>query len=430
MPSGSGFSTELWSCPLPTELRKRIDITQQPIERIGFAAITRMAYDGVSLLPLWQELMAKVDAGIGTAGDGLDLALVTQLLGEKPAGRAIQSEVLAVHQLFRSASDDAPRLRVLALAADAEMGGNTPIEFLVEQSGIELTTLYVVPGIALPEPLPAHDIAIVIASNAEECRGALAEIERLAPTWPQPLLNAPALIRNLDRDNAHLLLGEIEGLTVPARIALRRTDLGAVARGATALADIADGLSFPVIARPVGSRAGDGLVKLSDREALARYLDDRADDHFVLQRFIDTASDDGQFRKYRIVVIDGQPYACHMAVAAQWNAWYVTAGMAQSAGKQLEETAFFHTFEFGFALRHRRALAGLIARVGLDYFTIDCAQDHNGDLVVFEIGNTAVVHNMESPEQFSYKPQQMCKLFDAFAAMLLYHSRQAIRSAA
>jgi len=414
-----------------TELRKRNDTPQQPVDRIGFAAITRMAYQGVALLPLWQQLMAKVDAGAATAGDGLDLALVTQLLGERQAGRAIQSEVLAVHQLFRSgAAHGAPRLRVLALAADAEMGRNTPIEFLVEQAGIELTTLYVVPGIALPDPLPAHDIAIVVASDAEDSRAALAELARLAPTWPRPLLNAPALIRNLDRDDAHLLLDGIDGLVVPARIALCRAELAAVAQGATALAAIAGGLDFPIIARPRGSRAGDGLARLADRAALAQYLDDRGDEHFVLQRFVDTISDDGQFRKFRLAVIDGQPHACHMAVAAQWNAWYVTAGMAQSASKQLEEAAFFHTFEFGFALRHRRALTELIARVGLDYFTVDCAENHHGDLVVFEIGNTAVVHNMESAAQFSYKPQQINKLFDAFAAMLLYHARQAIRSAA
>ena len=39
---------------------------------------------------------------------------------------------------------------MLALAAAIDMGGNTPIEFLLEESGIELMTLYVMPGIELP----------------------------------------------------------------------------------------------------------------------------------------------------------------------------------------------------------------------------------------------------------------------------------------
>jgi hypothetical protein len=62
-------------------------------------------------------------------------------------------------------------------------------------------------------------------------------------------------------------------------------------------------------------------------------------------------------------------------------------------------------------------------RVGLDYFTVDCAENKAGELLIFEADNTAVVHNMDSPEMFPYKGPQMRKIFDAFAGML---SRRAI----
>jgi hypothetical protein len=61
----------------------------------------------------------------------------------------------------------------------------------------------------------------------------------------------------------------------------------------------------------------------------------------------------------------------------------------------------------------------MIERVGLDYFLIDCAENHNGELLIFEADNTAVVHNMDSPELFPYKPPQMLKIFEAFASMLI-----------
>ena len=96
---------------------------------------------------------------------------------------------------------------MLALAADIDMGGNTPIDFLLEDSDIELLTLYVVKGIGLPETLPEHDVAIVIASDSEECREALALIEKAAPRWPRPLLNRPDLIGNLDRDKLYRSAG-------------------------------------------------------------------------------------------------------------------------------------------------------------------------------------------------------------------------------
>jgi len=400
---------------MPTE-------TQSPLiaaDRIGFARLTKQAFDGDNLYPLWQELMAKVDAGTATAGEQLDLALITQLFGHKQAGLSVQTETLKQHQLFRSpCASEHPRLRVLALAADIDMGGNTPIEFLLEDSGIELQTLYVVDGVPLPEPLPAHDVAIVIASDSEPCLGTLAAIEARAATWPAPLLNAPQLIRHLDRDKLYRLIGDVEGLEIPATLAIGRDALAAVASGSATLAEVTHGIEFPAIVRPRGSHAGFGLAKIDDAVALLDYLRDRQESDYFVARYVDYASDDGQFRKYRIVVIEGKPYACHMAVADRWDIWYLNAGMAQSEVKRLEEAAFFHTFDFGFALRHRTALQGMAERIGLDYFTIDCAQTPRGDLLVFEIDNTAVVHNMDSPQLYPYKPPQMHKIFDAFASML------------
>src|ERR1700742_1943042 len=208
-------------------------------DRIGFATLTRMAFDGGDLRPLRDEIVAKIANGTAGAGDGLDLSLITQLLGEKQAGLAIQAEVLAFHQLFRSpCSVTKPKLRVLALAAAVDMGSNTPIEFLLEHSGIELLTLYVVAGVALPAALPDHDVAIVIASDSEECHDALRKIERAAPRWPRPLLNPPQLVGNLDRDKLYRLLCGIEGLDIPATTSVTRAQLSDLARPDIAVADM------------------------------------------------------------------------------------------------------------------------------------------------------------------------------------------------
>ena len=321
---------------------------------------------------------------------------------------AIQAEVLAFHQLFRSPCSAAkPKLRVLALAAAIDMGGNTPIEFLLEESGIELLTLYVIAGKELPAPLPDHDVAIVIASDSEECRDALDIIDRAAARWPRPMLNPPRLVCNLDRDKLHQLLRGIEGLDIPATECVTRAQLSEIAQSSILFADIAAELEFPIIVRPRGSHAGVGLAKVDDRAAIARYLAERPEQEFFVSRFVDYADDDGFFRKYRIVVVDGRPYACHMAIADRWDIWYLNAGMAFSESKRREEEDFMRSFDSAFAVRHRGALAAMIDRVGLDYFTIDCAENKRGELLIFEADNTAVVHNMDSPEMFPYKPPQM-----------------------
>jgi hypothetical protein len=69
-------------------------------------------------------------------------------------------------------------------------------------------------------------------------------------------------------------------------------------------------------------------------------------------------------------------------------------------------------------------------RIGLDYFTVDCAENKRGELLIFEADNTAVVHNMDSPDLFPYKPPQMRKIFEAFAAMLYRRARPGREKAA
>jgi len=400
-------------------------------DRIGFAKLTTMAFGGTDLRPLRDQLMSRVAAGTAGAGEGLDLSLIAQLLGDKPTGMAIQAKVLAFHQLFRSPCSAAkPNLRVLALAAAMDMGGNTPIEFLLENSGIELLTLYVVAGVELPVPLPDHDVAIVIASDSDQCREALRKIDRAAARWPRPLLNPPRLVGHLDRDKLHRLLSDIEGLDIPVTASATRAQLSVLAQPNAELADPAVDLRFPIIVRPMGSHAGVGLARIDDHAAIGGYLAERPEQEFFVSRFVDYAGDDGLFRKYRIVVVDGRPYACHMAIADRWDIWYLNAGMAFSESKRAEEENFMRTFDQAFAARHQHALAAMIERIGLDYFTVDCAENKRGELLIFEADNTAVVHNMDSPELFPYKAPQMRRVFEAFAAMLVRRARNGRENAA
>ena len=400
-------------------------------DRIGFAHLTRQAFEGVDLHPLREHLLARIAEGTAQAGEGLDLSLIAQLMGDKEAGLVIQSEVLSFHQLFRTpTAAPKPGLRLLALAADIDMGGNTPIEFLLEGSDIELLTLYVTKTTGLPETLPEHDVAIVVASDSDECRDVLALIEKAAPRWPRPLLNRPELIGNLDRDKLYRLLADIPGLDIPVTANATRAQLSDLAEGRIACTGIAADLHFPMIARPRGTHAGVGLAKLDDAAALAAYLAERQEQDFFVARFVNYASADGLYRKIRLTIVDGKPFACHMAIADRWDIWYLNAYMAFSDEKRAEEAIFMQDFDEAFAVRHKSALDEMSRRVGLDYFIVDCAENQNGELLVFEADNTAVVHNMDSPLVFPYKPPQMRKIFAAFTAMLSRHASAGIGSAA
>jgi hypothetical protein len=390
--------------------------------RLGVAQLTRLAYEGRNLRPLWHELMEKATDDAAGAGMGMDLSVIAQLLGDKPTGLAIQNEVLAYQRFYRSpCSAPQPKLRLLAFAAALDIGGNTPLEFLLEGSEIELVTYYVIPGAPLPRRIPAHDVAFVAVPDDDATREILASIEALLVSWPRPVLNHPTKIAGLDRDRLFRNLSGIEGLVIPPAARLTRKTAERLAQD-RALGHVLPGAQLPLIVRPVGSHAGRGLSKIDAWNDLAAYLRERTEGEFFLSPFVDYASADGMFRKYRLVFVDGKPYACHMAIAEVWKVWYLNADMAHSAANRAQEAAFMQDFECGFAPRHAGALDEMARRIGLDYFIVDCAETRDGQLLVFEADNTAIVHDMDSPAVYPYKPAQMRKIFQAMQAMLYRRS--------
>src|SRR5882724_9049049 len=83
--------------------------------RTGVAQLTKMAFARQDLRALWHELMDKATDDVAGSGMGMDLSVISQLLGDQPTGLAIQNDTLALQQLYRSpCAADRPRLRVLA----------------------------------------------------------------------------------------------------------------------------------------------------------------------------------------------------------------------------------------------------------------------------------------------------------------------------
>ncbi len=394
--------------------------------RIGVGKLIRHAFQGDDLNRIWTDLMAAVADGTAGPGTAMDLSIVAQLLGDQTAGLTVQNDALRHHRVYWSRrASGKPALRLLAFAAALDLGGNTPIDFLIEDADIELYTVYIVPGLPLPDPLPLHDLAIVTVPDSVETREALAQIEQLVRIWPRPVVNPPCRIAGLDRDRLFDLIKAVNGVEIPATKKIDRATLSRFDDGERRPADILGDGSFPLIVRPIGSHAGKGLEKLDDPSAVHRYLAARTEAEFFISRYVDYSSDDGQFRKYRIAFVDGRAYACHMAISNQWKIWYLNANMDANAAKRAEEAHFLTDFDLDFGARHRDALAGIADVIGLDYFVIDCAETKSRRLLVFEADISMVVHDMDSAATYPYKPPQMRKIFAAFTGMLMSKVSQA-----
>jgi hypothetical protein len=382
-----------------------------PTSLIGLANIMRLAFHGDNLTGITAELLERIELDPLDSAAMLDLSVVLQLNGKPELAMDLQWEALSQQQCFDLASNPSePTLRLLAVMGPGEVMANTPIDFLVEETDIALSFLYLGEGLPVPSTIPEHDVAFVAVCESDRSQFLLKELSQIMGHWPRPFLNLPERISQLSRNQVSEQLSSSSGTI--ASDAHRWTRRGFVDR-------ISSGeVVFPVIARPVNSHAGHGLAKLDDLAQTAEYLATQDDDEFFVAPFIDYRSRDGMYRKFRIVMIGGEPFAAHMAISQRWMVHYLNADMLDSESNRNAECRFMSNFDLDFAAKHRESLQEIDRRIGLDYYSIDCAETLDGKLLVFEIDSGAVVHSMDSVEIFPYKAPQMKRVFDAFQRLL------------
>lgn len=394
---------------------------------VGEGALGRAAYSGADFGRLAEQLLEHFSQNPNDMGLLMDLSVVFQFSHRREDGLTAQREALARQQLFRVCGTDGPPaepcLHVLALMAPGDLMTNTPLEFIFENIPARLDLLYVLPDRSLPPEIPDHDLLFVAVSQSDEREPLLDHVAELLSEWPRPVLQDPSQLLQTSREAIVRLLEGASGVVVPPIARVQPEEIRAIADGVRPLSSLAPRLHFPVLIRPVDSHAGKGLVKCEDEEALERYLEESSGRKFHMTQFIDYAGRDGQCRKYRVVLIDGTPYLCHMALDRNWMIHYANAGMIQSSEKRAEEAREMEEFDAGFAQRHRTAFAEIYRRIGLPYLGIDCGETPDGQLLVFEADAAMVIHSMDPPEIFPYKQGQMRRIFDAFYSMLERASR-------
>jgi hypothetical protein len=410
---------------MPYDLRAAIPATGAtefsaipPATSLGVAALGRLVFEGAGVKETWDRLIARVTANEADCGALLDLSTLVQMTGTRDKGLELQAAAIANQRCYRT-RHGAGRLRVLAFMTAGDLMTNTPIDFLLEGSDVELSICYVDGRLPLPSEVPDHDVAFLAIGQSDDGSKALAALgpEPFAH-WPRPVINGrPERIAALSRDGVADSFAGHPLVLCPATRRVERAVLQMIASGASDLAALHPDLSFPVIVRPLGSHAGNGLQKLSARPELDAYLADRPEAEFFVAAFVDYSGGDGLFRKLRVVFVGGQPFVSHMAVSERWMVHYLNADMGQAANRA-EEAEVMASFDAGFALRHRAAFEALTQTLGLDYFGIDCAETQDGQLLVFETDVAMIVHAMDSAELYPYKKPAMSKLFKGFVASL------------
>jgi hypothetical protein len=349
----------------------------------------------------------------------LDLALVLEMKFERDAALAVHHQALHLrrHYTVKHTPAGSTPHKLLVLKAPGDLMANTPFECLTEGADFQIDVLYV-DGYSTPDRvLPEHDLVFVAACASDANTAALANIDTLTQHTQRRVLNRPEHVLKTTRDAAYALLGDAPGICMAATMRFSREQLREVVSGRASLPALLDG-QYPLIIRPAHAHAGHGLGKVADVHALAAYLDQSDEPDFFVAPFIDYSDADGLFRKYRIVMIEGRAYLCHMGISTHWVVHYPYPEMVAHASRRDEEASAMASFDTDFARRHAEPFRHIFERTGLDYVGFDCAETADGRLLIFEIATGMVVHDMDDPETYPYKLPQIREVSKAFQAML------------
>jgi hypothetical protein len=345
-----------------------------------------------------------------TARDAhLRLYEIEQMLGQPAAAIAHLRLALQTSRVVTVPALHQPAERiVLALSRVARWEANIPLELVVD---VERTTLHRYylddTDTALPgEVPPAYDVLFNAIAESEEARGALAQAQRFAERAGRRPINAPDVVANLSRSE------------VARRFADSTTIVAPPVERVAAAALYARVPTQPWVVRPVGSQAGFALARVDDSETLHAYMAEHPHAAYFVTPFVDYRSPDGWFRKYRVMFVDGVPYACHLAISPRWMIHYYNAAMAEHAWMREEEARFIADLGAVFSGPPADALREIAAAVPLEYFGIDCALASDGRLLLFEADAAMLVHGTDPPELYPYKRAGFARIQAALTALV------------
>jgi hypothetical protein len=261
-------------------------------------------------------------------------------------------------------------------------------------------------------PLPPYDVAFNVVGDADLGGLGLQQLARVMASALAPTLNPAERVERTTRERIPALLGGIEGMHMPTTI---RWDPGQDASTTVHTAVAQAGMSYPVIVRPVGEHGGKGVVLLASQ-------DDRSElpstGEMYLTSYQEYRSPDGCYRKYRVIFVDREPYAYHLAIGDQWLLHYFSANMLSQTWRLQEERRFLDDPESELGARAWAALRAIGARMDLDYCGIDFSLLPDGRVLVFETNATMLVHPELEEDRLRFKNVYIQKIVDAFDRLL------------
>lgn len=360
-----------------------------------------------SVAERWYRLVLSLDPDTAVAHQ--NLAAIHAARGDAAQADCSRRRAYAIQRVFVE-DVDAPLRRLLILCA-GRGSGNVPFETLLSR-GRSTRIKYVIDFTDEREDacLPDFDLVFNAVGEPDAAMALAARLERFASRCRYPLLNAPASVARTARHRLAALLEDLDDAVVAT--CSRYEDVPA---SQAELDDRLrrDGLSMPILARPLASHGGQGLVRSDTLGKLFKSVCEIGGAHY-LTTCHDVRSADGFFRKYRVVFVDRQAFAYHLAISSHWMVHYFSADMAAHPWRLEEESGFLSDPRHAIGARAWAVIEAIASRMDLDYAGIDFALLPDGRVFVFEANATMLVHRERANGPLAYRNVHVERIVDAF----------------
>jgi tetratricopeptide (TPR) repeat protein len=329
---------------------------------------------------------------------------IAHVLDASDTSVTYRTRALTLQRVFCDPLPVGSRTSVLLLLRDAAYSDNTPLELLLDRTRVAVHKYYV-EGDAVPG-LPDADVVMTAFGFAH---AGMRAIHRAAVISPS--INDPRKLPHIARETVPAWASHIGGLVAPPANIVLREDLRSVA--------------FPVTMRPLDTHAGKGFALVMNLEDAEHHASRFPALQYYVGPFIDYRSSDGFYRKFRVIFVDGKPFAYHYAVSLDWMVHYQSAPM-QHVPAFREEEALFLEAPQSVVPEWEPIMRGIARAVDMEYFGIDAAVLKDGRIVLFEADAAMLVHDEDARGIFAYKRPYVARIREALHTLIERRKRQRI----
>lgn len=362
----------------------------------------------------WYRLVLTLDPRVAVACQ--NLAAILASAGHVTEAAMYRERAYRIQRVF---VEGVGAQRCVLILCAAHTSGNVPVEALLP--GTTCCRIKYAIDYADDEEdqqLPPYDLVFNAIGDADVAAPLGRRLARFVSHCTRPVLNPPAAVARTQRHRTASLLDGLLDVQVAPCV---RSDAPPASRAALDALLAEGGIGFPVLARPAATHGGDGLTLCESLPALEAWLSAQVGVSY-LAAFRDYRSADGFYRKYRIIFVDREPFAYHLAISPHWMVHYYSADMEHHAWKREEERRFLGNPLAEFGERAMRAIAAIGRRLDLDYGGIDFTLLPGGQVLVFEANATMLAHFERETGELTHKNHYVHHIVDAFERLMMRHT--------